>query len=74
MAVALSKKRNYGIVAMLTSQKPLLDEMRKLNIELVTKSVEAQLASLKLQPSLLDQIKKAQVNDLGSGMISPWIS
>ena len=56
---ALSRKRNYCMVTMLTSQNLLLDELRKLDIEVITEAVEVQLASLKLQPTLLDRIKEA---------------
>ena len=45
---ALSWKRSYGVAAMLTSQKAILDELRKLDVEVLTESVEVQLASLKL--------------------------
>ena len=60
VANALSRKRSYGVAAMLTSQKAILDELRKLDVEVMTESVEARLASLKLQPTLLDRIREAQ--------------
>ena len=59
VADALSRKRSYGVAAMLTSQKAILDELRKLDVEVLTESVEAQLGSLKLQPTLLDRIREA---------------
>ena len=55
------------MATMLTRQKPLLDELRKLDIEVITEAVEVRLASLKLQPTLLDRIKKAQRRDPKSG-------
>ena len=63
MADALSRKRSFGVAALLTHQKPLLDELRKLDIEVVGKDVQAKLASLSLQPSLIDRIKEAQKSD-----------
>ena len=63
VADALSRKRNYGMAALLTSQKPLLEEMRKLNLEVTIETVEAKLASLRLRPTLIDQIKEAQWED-----------
>ena len=63
VADALSWKRNYRMVAMLTNQKSLLDELRKLDVEVIIESVEVRLASLKLQPTLLDRIREAQKKD-----------
>ena len=63
VANALSKKRKDGIAALLTSQKPSLEEMRKLNLEVTIETVEAKLASLRLRPTLIDQIKEAQWED-----------
>ena len=60
VADALSRKRNYRMAALLTSQKPLLEEMRKLNLEVTIETIEAKLASLRLRPTLIDQIKEAQ--------------
>ena len=53
VADALSRKRNYGMSAILISQKPLLDEIRKLDIEVVTEEIKAHLASLSLHLTLL---------------------
>ena len=60
---ALSRKRDYGMATMLTQQKPLLDELKKLEVEVVTEAVEVRLASLKLQLTLLERIKEAQRRD-----------
>ena len=43
VADALSRKRSYGIVVILTSQKPLLDELRKLDVEVIIEAVETRL-------------------------------
>ena len=41
----------------------MLNELRKLEVEVITESVEVWLTSLKLQPTLLDRIKEAQKKD-----------
>ena len=51
---ALSGKRNYGIVALLISQRPIMENIRKLNIVVATESMEVKLAKLRLQPTLID--------------------
>ena len=38
----------------------MLEEIRKLDLEVITKRVEAYLASLSLQSTLLERIKKEQ--------------
>ena len=63
VADALSRRRSFGIATLLTHQKPLLDELRKLDIEVVAKGVQVKLASLSLQPSLIDRIKEVQKSD-----------
>jgi len=63
VADALSRKRSFGLATLLTSQQPLLEELRKLDVEVVTECVQAKLASLQLQPSLLDRIREAQKTD-----------
>ena len=52
------------MAALLSSQKPLLEEMRKLNLEVTIETIEAKLANLRLRPTLIDQIKEAQWEDL----------
>ena len=46
--------------SVLIERRLLLEDMRKLDLEVLTKDVEARIASLRLQPSLLDRIKQAQ--------------
>ena len=54
---ALSWKKDYGLAALLMSQKPLLEDMRKLELEVLIDGIGAKLPTLSLQPLLLDQIK-----------------
>ena len=63
VADALSWKKDYGLTALLTSQKPLLEDMRKLELEVLIDGLRVKLAALSLQPLLLDRIKEAQKDD-----------
>ena len=63
VADALSRKKNYSLATMLTQQKPLLDELQKLELEVLLEPVEVRLASLRLQPTLFERIKEAQRQD-----------
>ena len=63
VANALSRRRNYGIAALLSEQKSILEELRRLDVEVLTENVQTKLASLQLQPSLLERIKEAQKDD-----------
>ena len=49
VADALSRKKDYGLAALLTSRKPLLEEMRKLELEVMVDGTGAKLATLSLQ-------------------------
>ena len=61
---ALSRRRNYGVAALLSEQKSILEELRRLDVEVLTENVQTNLASLQLQHSLLQQIKETHKNDL----------
>ena len=63
VADALSRKRNENLPALITSEWHLLDDMRKLDLEIVTKKVGARLERLHIQPTLVDRIKSSQVDD-----------
>ena len=39
VADALSKRRNYGIAALLSKQKSILEELRRLDVEVLTENV-----------------------------------
>ena len=45
------------MVALLSEQKSILEELRRLDVEVLTENVQTKLASLQLQPSLLECIK-----------------
>ena len=46
VADTLSRKKTYGMAALLTGLKRLLEDLVKLKIEVITERVEARLASL----------------------------
>ena len=47
-ADVLSRKKTYGMTALFTSQKLLLEDLRKLEVEVITKRVAARIGSLSL--------------------------
>lgn len=61
VADALSRKVYWNTLIIKKSQPPLHEEFQKLKLELVE---EAFLAALEVQPTLLDQVRKAQVEDV----------
>ena len=65
MVDALSRKREGNLAALITTQRYLLEDMRKLELEVVTRQVAARLANIRLQPTLVERIKAAQINDPG---------
>ena len=65
VADALSRKREGNLAAFITTQRHLLEDMRKLELEVVTRQVVARLANIRLQPTLVERIKAAQINDPG---------
>ena len=60
VANTFSRKITYGMAALLTGEKSLLEDLRKLRVEMITERVEAHFASLSLQPTLLELIKREQ--------------
>ncbi|GKV13390.1 hypothetical protein SLEP1_g24400 [Rubroshorea leprosula] len=63
VADALSRK-SFGIASsILATQKELLEDLVKLDVELRVDSTIAYLAALKAQPALIDRIKVAQQKD-----------
>ena len=52
VADALSRKRNYGVVVLITTQVRLLEDLRRLDIKVMVKGVVSMVASLRLHPSL----------------------
>ena len=45
---ALSCKKQVNVVAMITSQKEIIEDLRRLDVEVVLEEVEARLSSLRI--------------------------
>ncbi|GKV10897.1 hypothetical protein SLEP1_g22202 [Rubroshorea leprosula] len=63
VADALSRKSSGTAFSILATQKELLEDLVKLDVELRMDSTTAYLAALSAQPALIDRIKLAQQKD-----------
>ena len=63
VADALSRKSTGNLAALLTTQKHILEDLRKMRIEVRFHEAEAHLANHRVQPTLIERIKIAQSND-----------
>jgi hypothetical protein len=63
VADALSRKSTGNLAAMLTTQRRILEDLRRLRIEVRLHEPGAQLANLRVQPTLVERIKVAQAGD-----------
>ena len=61
VADALSRKKQVNVAALLTTQKWIVEDLRRLDVEVVLGEVEARLASLRLQPDIQSRIKRVQL-------------
>jgi hypothetical protein len=61
---ALSRKSTGNLAAMLTTQRHILENLRKLRIEVRLHEPGAKLTNLRVQPTLVERIKVAQAGDL----------
>ena len=64
VADALSRKSSSSISTMIVTQKSLLLEMQKLELEVVPKGFVEKLSVMSLKPTLLEKIKEHQFSDL----------
>ena len=62
VADALSRKSAGNLTALTTTQKHILEDLRKMRIEVRFHEAEVQLANLRVQPTLVESIKVAQSN------------
>ncbi|OMO50351.1 reverse transcriptase [Corchorus capsularis] len=60
---ALSRKNHGSLAALLTSQRSILDDLRRMEIGVRKYGNEGMLASLRIQPTLIERIKEAQLVD-----------
>ena len=64
IADALRWKKQVDIVATITIQKEIVvEDLKRMNVEVVLDDVEAHVVSLKLQPTLQSWIKEAQLSN-----------
>ncbi|OMO58913.1 reverse transcriptase [Corchorus capsularis] len=63
VADALSRKNHGNLAALLTSQRSILDDLRRMEIGVRKHGIEGMLASLRIQPMLIERIKEAQLVD-----------
>ena len=63
VADALSRKSFSSVSTMVLVQKPLLQEMQRLELEIVSKGLVEKLSAMSLQPTLLEKIKQNQLSD-----------
>ena len=60
VADALSRKKQVDVAAMITSWKKIVEDLQRMEVEVIFGDVEARIASLRLQPTLQSRIKEAQ--------------
>ena len=60
---ALSQKSSSFSVALLTTQKEIINDLERMGIEIVMGDSQAFMASLTIQPTLIEKIKSSQVDD-----------
>ncbi|KAL0000476.1 hypothetical protein SO802_014257 [Lithocarpus litseifolius] len=63
VADALSRKSSSFSTALLTSQKEIIEDLERMGIEIVMGDSQAFMASLTIQPTLVEKIKSSQVDD-----------
>ncbi|OMO65120.1 reverse transcriptase [Corchorus capsularis] len=63
VADALSRKNHGNLAALLTSQRSILDDLRMMEIGVRKHGTEGMLASLRIQPTLIERIKEGQLVD-----------
>ena len=61
---ALGRKSSSFLVALLTTQKDIISDLERMEIEVVVGHSKAYLASLSVQPTSVEKIKLSQANDL----------
>lgn len=63
VADSLSRKSSSSLACLKVGRTSLLHELKDLNVELQVKDLDVLFSHLKVQPTLVDQIKRAQVDD-----------
>ena len=63
VADALSRKSSGNLAYMITTQPTLLEDLRKLDVEIVSHNEDAMLFALTVEPTIIETIKAAQMDD-----------
>ena len=63
VADALSRKSSGFSAALLTTQKEIIKDLKRIGIEIVMGDFQVFMASLTIQPTLIEKIKSSQVDD-----------
>ena len=63
VADALSRKSSCFSAALLTTQKEIIKDLKRMGIEIVMGDSQVFMASLTIQPTLLEKIKSSWVDD-----------
>ena len=63
VADALSRKSSDFLAALLTTQKEIIKDLERMGIEIVMGDSQVFMASLIIQPTLIEKIKSSQVDD-----------
>ena len=63
VADALSRKSSDFLAALLTTQKEIIKDLERMGIEIVMGDSQVFMASLTIQPILIEKIKSSQVDD-----------
>ena len=63
VADALSRKTMGNLAALITQQRQILENMRKLELEVRLHNSKLQLANMRIQMTLIERIKAAQNHD-----------
>ena len=63
VADALSRKSFGNLTYMITTQPTLLEDLKKLDIEIVSHNEDAMLFTFTVEPTIIEKIKAAQMDD-----------
>ena len=63
VADALSRKSSGFSTTLLTTQKEIINDLERMGIEIFMGDSQVFMASLTIQPTLIEKIKSSQVND-----------
>ena len=63
VADALSQKSSGFSIALLTTQNEIIKDLERMGLEIVMGDSQVFMASLTIQPTLIEKIKSSQVDD-----------